>query len=151
MWNEELQIMPKMIEIYPYHVSTNILACHACSCTTSTVPIIPLRPDNGTHTSSPQSHSTILRYQGGGWGVGHLVPSSLQPVPVQKSQPVPAYPRYSGPTTLASYASCGDRAVNVKISVGSSQLFWDEAFVVLRDPVPSTNYHNGNNNMQSIV
>ena len=48
-------------------------------------------------------------------------------------------------------ASCGARAVNVQISVGSSQLFWDEAFVVLTDPVPSTNYHNGNNNMQSIV
>ena len=39
------------------------------------------------------------------------------------------------------------RAVNEQISVGSSQLFWDEAFVVLTDPVPSTNYHN----MQSIV
>ena len=33
----------------------------------------------------------------------------------------------------------------------SSQLFWDEAFVVLTNPVPSTNYHNGNDNMQSIV
>ncbi len=48
-------------------------------------------------------------------------------------------------------ASCGARAVNVQISVGSSQLLWHEAFVVLTDPVPSTNYHNGNNNMQSIV
>ncbi len=48
-------------------------------------------------------------------------------------------------------ASCGARAVNVQIYVGSSQLFWDETFVVLTDPVPSTNYHNGNNNMQSIV
>ncbi len=45
------------------------------------------------------------------------------------------YPRYSGPTMLV--VRCGARAVNVQISVGSSQLFWDEAFVVL------TNYHNG--------
>ncbi len=49
-------------------------------------------------------------------------------------------------------ASCGARAVNVEISVvGSSQLFWDEAFVVLTDPVPSTNYHNGNKNIKIIV
>ena len=48
-------------------------------------------------------------------------------------------------------ASFEARAVNVQISVGSSQFFLDEAFVVLTDPVPSTNYHNGNNNKQSIV
>ena len=48
-------------------------------------------------------------------------------------------------------ASCEARGVNVQISVGSSQFFLDKAFVVLTDPVPSTNFHNGNNNTQSIV
>ena len=47
-------------------------------------------------------------------------------------------------------------SVNVQISVGSSQSFFCfdfgfKAFVILTDPVPSTDFHNGNNNTQSIV
>ena len=40
----------------------------------------------------------------------------------------------------------------VQKAVGSNPVFFfDEAFVALTDPVPSTNFHNGNNNTQSIV
>ncbi len=56
---------------------------------------------------------------------------------------------FQGMLTWPHNASCGATKVS---RVRSSQFFFlDEAFVVLTDPVPSTNYHNGNNNMQSIV
>ncbi len=63
------------------------------------------------------------------------------------------YPRYSGPTTLVvgpeRLALWGQSGKCTNICW--IQLFWDEAFVVLTDPVPSTNYHNGNNNIMHIV
>ncbi len=47
---------------------------------------------------------------------------------------------------------CEARADLVQTAVGSSQtVFCEKAFLVLTDPVPSTNFYNGNNNTQSIV
>ncbi len=45
---------------------------------------------------------------------------------------------------------CEARADLVQNAVGSSH-FFKEAFVVLRDPLPSTNFHNGINNTHGIV